>query len=111
MQKKVKARRSVKVYEQSGYQYKATPTIMLKGQWLKELGFEIGDYVSVSCENDRLIITPDVERAAMEKAETEFMERETAILRKQFEAEKGRLHAQFVAERKAQYGNYAEQGA
>ena len=35
MQKKVKARRSVKVYEQSGYQYKATPTIMLKGQWLK----------------------------------------------------------------------------
>lgn len=111
MQKKVKARRSVKVYEQSGYQYKATPTIMLKGQWLKELGFEIGDYVSVSCENGRLIITPDVERAAMEKAETEFMERETEILRKQFEAEKERLHAQFVAERKAQYGNYAEQGA
>ena len=111
MQKKVKARRSVKVYEQSGYQYKATPTIMLKGQWLQELGFEIGDYVSVSCENGRLVITPDVERAAIEKAETEFMERETAILRKQFEAEKERLHAQFVAERKAQYGNYAEQGA
>ena len=27
--------RNMKVYEQSGYQYKATPTIMLKGQWLK----------------------------------------------------------------------------
>lgn len=39
------------------------------------------------------------------------MERETAILRKQFEAEKERLHAQFVVERKAQYGNYAEQEA
>ncbi len=111
MQKKVKARRSVKVCEQSGYQYKATPTITLKGQWLQELGFEIGDYVAVSCENGRLIITPDVERAAVEKAETEFMERETAILRKRFEAEKERLHTQFVAERKAQYGNYAEQGA
>jgi antitoxin component of MazEF toxin-antitoxin module len=110
MQKKVKTRRSVKVCEQSGYQYKATLTITLKGQWLQELGFEIGDYVSVSCENGRLVITPDVERAAMEKAETEFMERETAILRKRFEAEKERLHVQFVAERKAQYGNYAEQG-
>ncbi|WP_417192604.1 SymE family type I addiction module toxin [Blautia sp.] len=29
---------------------------MLKGQWLKELGFEIGDYISVSCENGKLII-------------------------------------------------------
>ena len=26
--------RNMKVYEQSSYQYKATPTIMLKGQWL-----------------------------------------------------------------------------
>lgn len=32
MQKKVKARRNVKVCEQSGYQYKATPTITLKEQ-------------------------------------------------------------------------------
>lgn len=35
--------RKMKVYEQSGYHYKSTPAIMLKGQWLKELGFEIGD--------------------------------------------------------------------
>lgn len=111
MQKKIEARRSVKVCEQSGYRYKATPTITLKGQWLKEFGFEIGDYVSVSCEDGRLVIMQDVERAAIEKAETEFMERETAILRKRFAVEKERLHAQFVAERKAQYGNYTEQGA
>lgn len=26
--------RSMKVHEQSGYNYKATPTIILKGQWL-----------------------------------------------------------------------------
>ena len=25
--------RNMKVYEQSGYHYKSTPTIMLKGQW------------------------------------------------------------------------------
>ena len=35
-------RRSIKVYGQSGYKYQETPTIMLKGMWLKELGFEIG---------------------------------------------------------------------
>ena len=64
--------RSMKVHEQSGYNYKATPTIILKGQWLKEMGFEIGDYISVSCEDGKLIITPDAEKAVMEKAEAEF---------------------------------------
>lgn len=41
-------KRSIKVISQSGHNYKATPTIMLKGQWLKELGFDIGDYVSIT---------------------------------------------------------------
>ena len=45
--------RSIKVVSQSGYNYKATPTITLKGQWLKELGFDIGDYVSINCENGK----------------------------------------------------------
>ena len=80
--------RSIKVVSQSGYNYKATPTITLKGQWLKELGFDIGDYVSISCENGKLVITPDAERAAMAEAETEFMQREMASLKKKFEVEK-----------------------
>lgn len=67
--------RSMKVHEQSGYNYKATPTIILKGQWLKEMGFEIGDYITVSCEDGKLVITPDAEKAAMAKAEAEFMEK------------------------------------
>lgn len=45
--------RSMKVHEQSGYNYKATPTIILKGQWLKEMGFKIGDYINVSCEEGK----------------------------------------------------------
>ena len=49
--------RTVKIYGMSGYKYQATPTIMLKGKWLEELGFEIGDYITVSCEDGRLIIT------------------------------------------------------
>ena len=47
-------KRSIKVVSQSGYNYKATPTIMLKGQWLKNLGFDIGDYVSI--KTDTVII-------------------------------------------------------
>ena len=69
-------KRSIKVYGQSGYKYQETPTIMLKGMWLKELGFEIGDYISVVCEDGKLIITPDTERAELEKAEAEIMEKE-----------------------------------
>lgn len=69
-------KRSIKVYGQSGYKYQETPTIMLKGMWLKELGFDIGDYISVTCEDGRLVITPDAERAAVKAAEAEYMERE-----------------------------------
>jgi len=49
-------KRSIKVYGQSGYKYRETPAILLKGQWLKEAGFEIGDYISVTLENGKLII-------------------------------------------------------
>ena len=49
--------RELKVYEASGYQYKRTPSIVLKGQWLSELGFDIGDQIEVKCEDGRLIIT------------------------------------------------------
>ena len=100
----VKKNRSLKVLSQSGYKYRETPTIQLKGQWLKELGFDIGDYITISCENGRLIITPDAERAAIKEAEAAFMEREMKVLNKKFALEKERLHAQFVAERETQYG-------
>ena len=49
--------REMKVYEASGYQYTRTPSIVLKGQWLSELGFDIGDQIEVKCEDGRLIIT------------------------------------------------------
>lgn len=47
----------MKVYEQSGYQCKATPVIMLKGQWLRKLGFEEGTPITVHCEDGILTIT------------------------------------------------------
>lgn len=103
-------KRSMKVYGMSGYEYQQTPTIMLKGKWLEQLNFHIGDYVTISCEDGKLIITPDTERAAMAKAEVEFMEREMKSLRKRFEAEKKKIHLQFVAGRKADYAATAEAG-
>ncbi len=49
--------RDMKVYEQSGYKYKPTPMIILKGAWLRDLGFEEGVPITVECEGGRLIIT------------------------------------------------------
>lgn len=51
-----KEHRELKVYEQSGHNYKPTPTIVLKGKWLEELGFFSGTPVIVQCENGKLII-------------------------------------------------------
>ena len=43
-------KRSIKVYGQSGYKYRETPAILLKGQWLKEAGFdEYSGVKSITC--------------------------------------------------------------
>ena len=55
---RIKEYRNMKVYEQSGYQYKPTPVITLKGNWLKECGFDMGTPIIVKCEDDKLTITP-----------------------------------------------------
>ncbi len=49
--------RELKVVEQAGYHYKPTPTIILKGQWLKDFGFEIGEKVAIMCEHNQLVIS------------------------------------------------------
>lgn len=96
--------RNLKVVGQSGYRYEPVSTITLKGKWLSSLGFQIGDYVSISCEDGRIVITPDAERAALVKAEQEYMEREIESLRKRFQKEKEQIRAQYVAEGGASYG-------
>ena len=96
--------RNMKVYSQSGYKYQEVPSIILRGKWLGLAGFRIGDYISVSCEDGKIVITPDTERAALKEAEAAFMKKEMETLQKRFEAEKAKLHAQFVAERAEGYG-------
>lgn len=105
-----KDERELKVYAQSGYNYKSVPTIRLMGQWLEAVGFHIGDPVLVRCEDGRLIITPDTARAELIDAEKAFMEKETKKLHERFLKEKKELHAQFVAERQAEYAKDQERG-
>lgn len=96
--------RNIKVISQNGYNYKPTPTIMLKGQWLRAAGFEIGDQIKVECEDGKLIILLDREKEEEIEAEKAFMEAETKKLKARFEAEKKEIHARYVAERKVAYG-------
>ena len=65
-----------------------------------EFGAEISreDMFSIACEDGRLVITPDAERAAVKAAEAEYMEREMKALQKRYEAEKVKIRAQMVAE-------------
>lgn len=102
-------RRSIKVYGQSGYKYQETPTIMLKGMRLKELGVEIGDYISVVCDDGKLIITPDTERTEMEKTEAEIMENERKAMQKRVKARRRELLERRMAESRIEYGARTEE--
>lgn len=98
--KGIKEYRNLTVAEMSGYHYKPTPTIRISGQWLKSIGFNIGDKVLVKCENGKLIITPDVAGMNLAEEEKSFMERETKKLHERFLQE----HQMCVAEPDARYG-------
>ena len=41
----------------------------------RKMGFESGDFITVSCENGKLVITPDAEKAVLVQAEAIFMEK------------------------------------
>ena len=60
---------------------------------LTEAGFNIGDFISVRCEDGKLIIEPDVERARMEEAEKAFMDRELKSLQKGSKLKRKIMHA------------------
>ena len=89
--------RNMKVCGQSGYKYETVPAITLKGKWLEELGFHLGDYVQVKCENGQLIITPDVNTAQEQEAKTAFMDEEIKKLKIRYQNEKEEITAKYVA--------------
>ena len=60
--------RKMTVHATSGYQYKDTATLQVKGAYLPAFGFNIGDQIAVHLEDRKIIIIPD------EKTESESHE-------------------------------------
>lgn len=54
--KEVLKERKLKVYQQSRGNNYNVPTIVLKGVWLKEFGFNIQNEVVVICDQNRITI-------------------------------------------------------
>lgn len=62
-------KRQLKVYA-SKNQYadkKQAPCIRIEGKWLSDIGFNIGDYITVECCNGELIIRKDDARKQLEQ--------------------------------------------
>lgn len=83
---------------------KNVPMLRVSGLWLEKLGFKIGDFVRIKCEDGQLIISLNEEKAQEKADEKVFMEEEMKKLEKRFRKEKKEIHARFVAEGKAGYG-------
>ena len=88
--------RNRKVCGQSGYKYEMVPAITWKGKWLEELGFHLGNYVQVKCENGQLIITPDVNKAQEQEAKSVFMDEEIKKLKIRYQNVKEKITAKYV---------------
>ena len=53
---KLKSKRKLKVYNQSQNGKYNVPAIILKGEWLKQLGFDIATNIEVITEENKIII-------------------------------------------------------
>ena len=104
MTRKRKEYRELKVSSFSGYGYKTAPMLRIQGLWLEELGFNVGEPILVKCEEGKLIITVDQDRAIAKEKEQAYLDAEMKKLQKKFEAEKKKIYQQVVAERKEAYG-------
>lgn len=52
-----KRERDLKVYGMSDHNYKDVPTVMMKGKWLQDFGFDIGMKYHVECEEGKLVLS------------------------------------------------------
>ena len=67
-------KRKLKIYEQlmGGGNYTQVPTFVLKDQWLRVAGFEIGDYLEIECDGDKITLiktTPPEPKATQKSLE------------------------------------------
>ena len=64
MEEKKMAERKMTVYRGSTKDYEPVPKITIQGKWLDELGFCIGDKLTVTCREGELVIVKAGCRAA-----------------------------------------------
>ncbi len=55
--------RRMTVYKGRGAYKEAPPQILLQGRWLERAGFNVGNKITVYCQQGRLIITKDDPKA------------------------------------------------
>ena len=58
-----KKNREMTVYKATNSHYQGIPQIKMQGDWLKDMGFSIGDNIQVRCEKNRLVISKVLENA------------------------------------------------
>ena len=64
----LKEKREVRIYNGRGNNY-GKPLLMLQGNWLQELGLLVGNRVTITCQNNKLIIENSAETAVHMVAE------------------------------------------
>ena len=65
-----KAERAMKVHSISGKGYwDRKPSIQLSGEWVRDLGFEIGEPIAVRCEKGKLTVLLKVQEEVSESGE------------------------------------------
>ena len=60
----LKEKREIRIYNGRGSNY-GKPLLMLQGNWLQEFGFMVGDRVTITCQNNKLVIENAGEAAAV----------------------------------------------
>lgn len=60
--------RKLKVKGTSGYRYKKTPTIQVKGLYLSQFGFSADTPLIVDITQDKIVITPATENVDIQEA-------------------------------------------
>ena len=58
---KMKERKLKVTYAPGANHKEEIPRILLQGKWLKELGFEVGKFIIISCTNEELVISNNKE--------------------------------------------------
>lgn len=78
--------RKLKIYEQSqGTSYTPVTNIIIKGLWLKECGFNAGEYLEVEVEDGKRIILTKAAAPAPKKSFNQKIEELTPAQKKKLE--------------------------